>query len=87
MTLPKKAAPVPTRLVGANGPSVRPGDDPAIYGSAVLEAPEIVEVRTYQTYRVRYTVGRLGLDDTGAVRVAFRMITDAGKPQATDPTV
>jgi len=86
MTLPKKAAPVPTRLVGANGPSVRPGDDPAIYGSAVLEAPEIVEVRTYQTYRVRYTVGRLGLDDTGAVRVAFRMITDAGKPQATDPT-
>lgn len=86
MKLPNKANPVPFELVGANAPSVRPGDDDLIYGSATLEASEIVEVRTYQTYRVRYKVGRLGLDDWGAIRIAFRMITDAGKPQSTDPT-
>lgn len=76
---------MPFKLVGANHPSVRPGDDPSIYGSAVLEAPEIVEVRTYQTYQVRYTVGKLGLDDTGAIRIAFRMVTDSGRPQANNP--
>ncbi|MEM7429738.1 MAG: DUF3604 domain-containing protein [Pseudomonadota bacterium] len=72
-------------LVGANGPSVRPGDDPALYGSATLEPLEAVEARSFQTFTITYTVGRIGLDDTGAIRVCFRMVFDGGKPQASDP--
>ena len=80
-------APVPVRrsLVGENAPSVRPGDDPTIYGSAVLSPTHAVETRTYQTFTLTYTVGRLGLDDTGAIRVSFRSITDTGLLQCTDP--
>jgi len=31
-------------------------------------------------------VGRIGLDDTGGIRVCFRMISDFGKLQITDPS-
>jgi len=79
------ANPVRRSLVGENAPSVRPGDDPALYGHAVLAPRDAVECRSFQTFTVTYTVGRLGLDDTGAIRVSFRMITDAGKPQCTNP--
>ncbi len=72
-------------LVGENGPSVRPGDDPTLYGSAVLEPARAVETRTWQTFRLTYTVGRLGLDDTGAIRISFRSVTDTGRLQCTDP--
>lgn len=85
MTLGSDPKPVPFDIVGTSRPSVRPGDDPRIFGSATFEGPRIAEVRTFQTYRIRYRVGRLGLDDTGAIRVAFRMITDAGQPQCNDP--
>lgn len=77
--------PVRRELVGANGPSVRPGDDPALYGSATLSPLEAVEARSYQTFTITYTVGKIGLDDTGAIRVCFRMVFDGGKPQVSDP--
>ncbi len=78
--------PVSRHLVGENRPSVRPGDDPALFGAAVLEPRDAVEARSFQTFRLTYTVGRIGLDDTGAIRVCFRLISDAGKPQISDPT-
>lgn len=78
--------PVRRELVGDNGPSVRPGDDPALDGSAVLEPLGSVEARSYQTFRLTYTVGRIGMDDSGAIRVAFRLVSDAGTPQTHDPT-
>ena len=83
-----KTAPMPVHraLVGESAPSVRPGDDPAIYGSAVLTPTEAVETRTFQTFRLTYTVGKLGLDDTGGIRVSFRSITDTGRLQVSDPT-
>jgi len=77
--------PVARGLVGDNEPSVRPGDNPALYGSAVLEPLAAVEARSYQTFTLSYTVGKVGLDDTGAIRVCFRMISDSGKPQAVNP--
>ncbi|WP_226575541.1 DUF3604 domain-containing protein [Acuticoccus sediminis] len=77
--------PIRRALVGENAPSVRPGDDPTLYGSATLEPVEAVETRTFQTFRLTYTVGRIGLDDTGAIRISFRSITDAGRAQSTDP--
>jgi len=77
--------PVASELVGDNGPSVKPGDDPALYGSATLTPLEAVEVRSFQTFTLTYTVGKIGLDDTGGIRVAFRLISDAGKPQTHAP--
>ena len=85
MTHPSYFAPVRAELVGDNGPSVRSGDDPTLFGSAVLDAPDQAEVRSFQTFRLTYTVGRIGLDDTGGIRVCFRLISDAGKPQTSDP--
>ena len=78
--------PVRHELVGDNGPSVRPSDDPALFGTADLSlAGRAVEARSFQTYTLTYRVGRLGLDDTGSIRVATRIVSDAGKPQITDP--
>lgn len=77
--------PVRRELMGDNAPSVLPGDDPTLYGSAELSPVKPVEVRTFQTFKLVYTVGRLGLDDTGAIRISLRVVTDAGKPQATNP--
>lgn len=77
--------PVASELVGDNAPSVRPGDDPALYGTATLHPVTPVETRSFQTFKLTYTVGRLGIDDTGGIQVAFRLIGDAGKAQTTDP--
>ncbi|MFT5507301.1 MAG: hypothetical protein ACI89J_000365 [Hyphomicrobiaceae bacterium] len=78
--------PVPSELVGDNAPSVRPGDDPALYGSAVLEPTTPVETRSFQTFKLTYTVGKLGIDDTGGIQVAFRFIGDMGRPQTDNPS-
>ncbi len=84
MTLPHH--PVDPSLVGEASFLTRPGDDPALYGRATMEGPATAEVRTFQTFKVRYTTGKLGLDDTGGIRVAFRFISDAGFLQTADPT-
>ena len=85
MPFPDHFRAVDPALVGDNAPSVRPGDDPALYGSAILTPTAPVEARSYQTFRLTYTVGRLGLDDTGGIRVCFRIVSDVGKPQTGDP--
>lgn len=78
--------PVPSDLVGDNAPSVRSGDDPAFYGSATLTPTTPVEARSFQTFTLTYTVGKLGIDDTGGIQAAFRFIGDSGKPQTTNPS-
>ena len=85
MDTSKFFAAVSPELVGDNAPSVRPGDDPALFGYATLTPNDPVEVRSFQTFTLTYTVGRIGLDDTGGIRVCFRMISDFGKLQTTDP--
>jgi len=77
--------PVASALVGDNAPSVRSGNDPALYGSAVLEPTAPVETRSFQTFKLTYTVGKLGIDDTGGIQVAFRFIGDSGRPQTSNP--
>ena len=77
--------PVPRDLVGDNAPSVLPGDDPAILGTATLSPTDPVEVRTFQSFTITYTVGSLGIDDTGGIRIACRRIGDAGILQTQDP--
>lgn len=81
----RKPNPVPHHLIGEAETATLPGSDPSLYGTARLEGPPVVEVRSYQTYRLVYEVGKLGIDDTGAIRVAFRLISDAGPLQTTNP--
>ncbi|MFK5977664.1 MAG: DUF3604 domain-containing protein [Rhizobiaceae bacterium] len=78
--------PVNRDLVGDNNPSVWPGNDPSIFGSATFEPMGAVEVRSFQTFKLIYTVGKLGIDDTGGICIAWRFVNDAGNPQMSDPS-
>ena len=77
--------PVAEDLVGEVWPSAEPGEDPVLYGHATLESHDPVEVRSLQTFYLTYTVGRYGLDDTGAIRVVFRAMGDGQALQTSDP--
>ncbi len=72
-------------LIGEVWPSAHPGEDPVLYGHVTLEPSEAVQVRSLQTFRLTYTVGRFGLDDTGAIRIVFRALGDWGGLQTEDP--
>lgn len=72
-------------LMGEVWPDAHPGEDPVLYGYANLDPDRPVEVRSLQTFRLTYTAGRYGLDDTGAIRVVFRAMSDAQPLQTSDP--
>ena len=76
---------VDSDLVGELWPIGQPGEDPVLYGHAEIEPKGAFEARSMQTFRLTYTVGRYGLDDTGAIRVMFRAMGDHGRFQTTDP--
>jgi hypothetical protein len=73
------------KLMGIVWPSAHPGEDRMLYGSVEIDPKGPFEARSFETITLTYTAGRYGLDDTGAVRVVFRLIGDAGKPQMEDP--
>ena len=77
--------PVPEQMMGEAWPSAQPGEDPVLYGHAVLSPNDPVQVRSVQTFTLTYTVGRFGLDDTGAIRVVFRAMSDFLRLQTTNP--
>lgn len=77
--------PVPDHLMGEAWPSAQPGEDPVLYGHAELTPRDPVRVRSVQTFTLTYTVGRFGLDDTGAIRVVFRAMSDFLRLQTTNP--
>jgi len=72
--------------VGEGWTPVQPGSDPVLYGHVDFNPKGKFEVRSYQTFTLTYTVGRFGLDDTGAIRVVFRAMGDTGTMQTDDPT-
>lgn len=76
---------VPAEMMGELWPAGQPGTDPVLYGHADIEPKGAFEARSAQTFRLTYTVGRYGLDDTGAIRVMFRAMTDTGRFQTADP--
>ena len=55
-------------------------------GRANLSPLDPVEVRTFQSFVLTYTVGTLGIDDTGGIRVAWRTVGDTGRLQTADPS-
>ena len=85
--MPNLPNPVAIHLIGEARSQTKPGNDPALYGTAILEGPSMVEVRSFQTFVIRYTIGKLGLDDTGGIRIAMRGITDAGPLQTANPAL
>lgn len=76
---------VDSHLVGEGWSNVQPGADPVLYGHVEIEPKGAFEVRSLQTFTLTYTVGRFGLDDSGAIRVVFRAMGDAGRLQTNDP--
>jgi len=77
---------VDSHLVGEGWSNVQPGEDPVLYGHVEITPKGAFEVRSLQTFSLTYTVGRFGLDDSGAIRVVFRAMGDAGRLQTNDPT-
>lgn len=63
----------------------RPAEDPVLYGTAYMEPRGDFPVRSLQSFRLTYTTGRYGLDDTGSIRIVFRFTADGGPLQTTDP--
>ncbi|MGD1878216.1 MAG: DUF3604 domain-containing protein [Kiloniellaceae bacterium] len=78
--------PVASDLVGAVWPAAHPGEDPMLYGHVELQPKGAFEARSVQTFRLVYTVGRYGIDDTGGIAVLFRFVGDQGDLQTDDPT-
>ena len=76
---------VDSELVGDVWPAAHPGEDPVLYGHVELQPKGAFEARSLQTFRLIYTVGRFGIDDTGGLRVVFRFVGDQGALQTTDP--
>ena len=77
---------VDSTLVGEVWPAAVPAVDPVLYGQASLFPEGAFQVRSYQTFTLKYVVGRFGLDDNGGIRVVFRFFGDWGGLQTTDPT-
>ncbi len=86
MALRDKGILVDSELVGEVWPIAQPGTDPVLYGHADISPKGKFPVRSLQTFRITYTVGRFGLDDTGAIRVMLRAMGDSGALQTDNPT-
>ena len=64
-------------------PTEPPGD--RSLGYATLLPAEPVAAGAFGTWTVTYTAGPCGIDDGGALRLAFHQTSDAGGPQFDDP--
>ena len=71
-------------LMGDAWPTAEPADDPVLYGHVHLTPSGSFEARSVQTFKLVYTVGRFGIDDTGSIRIVFRVISDFGGFQTRD---
>ena len=72
-------------LVGEIWPAAAPFDDSSKYGRIDFGPTGVFEARSLQTFKLVYTAGPYGIDDTGALRIVFRFSLDIGGLQTTDP--
>lgn len=77
--------PIKDASMGDVWPAAQPGSDPGDYGSAWIDPPGPFPIRSFQTLTITYTAGKFGLDDTGAIRIAYRFVHDGGPLQTSDP--
>ncbi len=66
-----------------NHPSEAPAR--ALYGWAEIDPAGPVVAGQVGTWRITYHVGRYGVDDGGAVKIAWRDVSDWAAPQFEDP--
>lgn len=78
--------PVDSDLVGEIWPSAKPFDDLSQYGRIDFSPTGAFQIRSLQTFKLIYTAGPYGIDDTGALKVVFRFPLDIGGLQTTDPS-
>ena len=83
--IPNEPQAVSSELVGEVFTNALPSENPVLYGRADIEPKGGFEARSAQTFRLTYTVGRHGMDDTGSLRVVIRSVGDWGRFQTTDP--
>ena len=76
---------VARELTGDIWPAAQPGSDIYAYGRATLAPTGEFEVRSFHSFTLTYTVGKFGIDDTGAIRVVFRVVSDFGRFQTDYP--
>ena len=76
---------IESKLIGEAWPAVQPFENPQIYGAVELEPKGNFVVRSYASFTLRYTAGRYGIDDSGAIRVSFRLVGDWARLQTDDP--
>ncbi len=55
-------------------------------GSASIDPSGPMVAGSFGTCTIRYVVGRYGVDDGGAIKVAFKLASDWGTPQVQDPS-
>lgn len=77
---------IPDAIMGDVWPAVEPGSDGANYGETSFHPTGRFPVRSFQSFKLVYTVGEFGLDDTGAIKIVSRWTNDGGEIQFTDPT-
>jgi len=56
------------------------------YGTVSLSPTDDVVAGTYGSWTFTYTVGALGMDDGGILKIAIHQTSDWGRPQFDDPT-
>ena len=59
---------------------------PEKMGSATIEPSGSFEAGSYQSFKLTYTAGYFGIDDTGSIKVVHRFASDMGKPQFDHPS-
>lgn len=55
-------------------------------GSVTHTLPPSVEAGSYQDFRLAYTAGYFGIDDSGSIKICWRYAADIGTPQFNDPS-
>jgi len=58
---------------------------PERMGTARIEPEGKFEAGSYQSFKLTYTAGFYGIDDTGSIKIVHRFASDMGRPQFDDP--
>jgi hypothetical protein len=59
---------------------------PEKMGSANIVPTGKFEAGSYQSFKLTYTAGFYGIDDTGSIKIVHRFASDMGRPQFDNPT-
>ncbi|HAA91006.1 MAG TPA: DUF3604 domain-containing protein, partial [Rhodospirillaceae bacterium] len=64
---------------------IKPPIKPEDLGSVSLTPDGEFEAGSFQTFKLVYTAGKFGVDDSGSMRICFRFASDQSRPQFDEP--